>query len=114
MIIKIETPCPHCGRETLEVHGDEKSICSVHCRWGDCFYHVTHIGSQEAAIKFANTRIDKEKARIISLLRDALHIVETGELIPDARTVSQKAISIFKHKCEEFFGEDGKYNPVKQ
>lgn len=114
MITPIETPCPHCGRETLEVHGDEHSICSVHCRWDDCLYHMAHVGDLKTAIAFANKRTDKEKLRIVSLLRDALHIIDTGEIIPDARTVSERAVSIFKHKCEEFFGENGTYKPRKQ
>lgn len=114
MITQIETPCPHCGRETLEVHGDEQSICSVHCRWDDCLYHIAHVGDMKTAIAFANKRTDKEKIRIVSLLRDALHIIDTGEIIPDARTVSERAVSIFKHKCEEFFGENGTYKPRKQ
>lgn len=82
--------------------------------WDDCHYRVTHIGSHADAIRFANKRTDKEKLRIVSLLRDALHIIDTGEIKPDARTVSDRAVSIFKHKCEEFFGENGTYKPRKQ
>lgn len=110
----IDIPCPHCGRDTLSVVEVAENFHTVSCRWMECYYSVSIEGNLDTAVKFAHQRVDKEKLRIVSLLRDALHIIETGELIPDARTVSEGSIKIFKHKCEEYFGENGKFLPRKQ
>jgi len=77
-------------------------------------YAIFPSGSLEESIAFANKRIDKEKDRILSLLRDAIHIISTGEISPDGRTVTDQSVALFLHKTEEFFGENGKYNPRKQ
>lgn len=103
----IDTPCPHCGRDTVDVIGIMENMHSVTCSWVDCQYSVSIEGNQDVAIRFAHKRTDKEKAKIRSLLRDAFHIVSTGEIIPDPKTVSEKSMSLFKHKCEEIFGEGG-------
>jgi transposase-like protein len=110
----IDTPCPHCGRQTIGVHEVTENLHSVSCSWLECHYSVAVEGDLDTAVKFAHRRTDKEKLRIVSLLRDALHIIETGEIVPDGRTVTYQVVKMFKHKCEEFFGENGKYKPRKQ
>ena len=109
---KIDTPCPHCGRESLEIVGD--FICDVNCTWLDCQYRVANIGSWEEAAAFANKRVDKEKTKLIHLLRDAFHIIDTSEITLDGKTVSERSLKIFKGKYDELFGEKGRYKPRKQ
>ena len=104
----IDTPCPHCGRDTVDViEVIAGSMHTVTCSWVDCQYSVSIEGNLDTATRFAHKRIDKEKAKIRSLLRDAFHIVNTGEIVPDPKTVSDRSIALFKHKCEEIFGEGG-------
>ena len=114
MITKIEKPCPHCGHDLLQVQDTDNTTSFVICKWVDCAYVVKGLPGHEAAVKFANKRTDKSKLALVSLMRDAYHIITTSQLEIDQRTVSDKSLAIFHHKCDQMFGDEGEYKPLKQ